>query len=96
MRARLFSSLAEAEAARDALDTAARLPKMHGVHEYSVAHPGRAYARIRARGVRTDHLIDVVPNEAGTRFAVASGAPDAVEIDLVSWQGLDRRTPPPR
>jgi len=93
MKARILSTLAEAESLRAALDAAAGLPKTHGAREYSVAQPGRAYARIRARGVRTEHVVDVVPNETGTRFAVLGDGLGSEEVDLVLWRGQGRGTP---
>lgn len=93
MKARIFSTRAEADAARAALDAAANLPRVHTEEHYMVAEPGNAFARIRARGVCTDHVADVVPNEAGTRFAVPGDGPGAEEVDLVRWRGQGRGTP---
>lgn len=92
----MFPSLAEAEAALATLDAAAGFPRSHGDGEYSVAQPGNAFARIRARGVRTVHVVDVVPNEAGTQFGVLVDRPGSQEIDLDTWRGSGRGTRPPQ
>ena len=99
---RIFTSLEGAEAARAELDAAAGLPRVHAEGEYTLAEPGLAADRLRARGIRTDHAVDIVPNDEGTEYAVPSTTPGTidpgtVELDVDAWRGTgrdrrDRRT----
>jgi hypothetical protein len=87
----IFSRREDAEAAQLAGDRAQGLPREHqeGV-DYQIARPGRAAARLRERGIRTEHWLPIVAHPAGDRFAV--GKDDAHELDE-TWR---RNDPPPR
>lgn len=87
MRVKIFSTRAVAEAARDFVDRRAGLPRVHGSDEYTIAEPGNAAATILARGVHTEHAVDIIASADGTQFAVPSDDDDAVEIDPEAWRG---------
>ena len=74
MRGVVFETRAEAEAAQRALDVAAGVPRAHaegsGPGDWSIATPGAAAARIRARGVRTEHVAEVISRPDGTAHAL--------------------------
>ena len=96
MKLLLFGTLEEAEGAQRAMDVAADLPREHaegpGPDDYSIAQPGNAAARIRARGVRSLHVAELLTNAAGTAFALRADAhPAAREMDLKTWYGPPQR-----
>lgn len=97
MKLRLYASLAEAERAQQALDAAAGVPRAHaegdGPDDYRICTPGNAAARIRARGVRTEHLVELLTNEAGTAFGLRAEEddPDASELEPATWHGPTTR-----
>ena len=90
MRGVVFETREQAEAAQRELDVAAGLPRVHaegsGPGDWSIATPGAAAARIRARGVRTEHVHDVVSSPDGTAhaFLVADDA-RAEELTDPAW-----------
>lgn len=96
MRVKTFASLASAERARAELDAENGFPTLHLPGSYRVLQPGKAYARIRSRGVRTDHAVTVMPNTDGSQFAIPRDLPDSEEIDVEVWRGSGRGTPPAR
>lgn len=93
MRAQIFSSQADAERALAGLDAAAGLPRVLAASEWTIATPGRAAERIRARGVRLEHVSSIEPEYGGTRWALLTDGPGAVEIDINAWRGMGRRAP---
>ena len=102
MKMRLYVTLAEAEAARRALDAAAGLPyaleEGTGPTNYRISRPGQAAGRIRARGVRLEHAVAILANHAATAFGIVTDTdtdPEAVEVDRAVWFGPIRRVPPP-
>lgn len=88
MRARVYASRAQAEAAQAALDREHGLPAVHtegtGPADYALSTPGRAAARLRDRGVRTEHYVPIVLHPDGDRFAIAAHDGGAEELDA-SW-----------
>jgi hypothetical protein len=90
MKARIFSSLEEAEAARALVDADYGLPRVHREGEYSSAEAGRAAERIRARGVMTEHAVELVPSYDGVQFALPADDPEALDLDLGRWRGAGR------
>lgn len=92
MRARVYSTLMAAQAARHVLDRASGYPVEHPPGSYRIASPGRAAARLREAGVRTEHAVDVIAHPRGNRFAIQTSEDDAEGEQLdESW-----REAPPR
>jgi hypothetical protein len=86
----VFHTRAAAEAALRQLDDAAGLPRTHregtGPDDYYILNPGEAAASIRAAGVRTEHLYEIVASDDRQRFGLcAPDHPSAVEIDVSDW-----------
>jgi len=90
VKAWVFDTGSAAEAQQGRIDAAAGLPRIHGEGEYAIAAPGNAAARIRMRGVRTGHSIDVVAHADGARWAVPGDGPGSVDVDLDAWRGIGR------
>lgn len=87
MRARVFTTLTEAVAARRAIDAAAGLPIVHSETDYVVAELGNAAIRIRARGVTTQHAVEIIPGHGESQFAVPSENAQGIEINCETWRG---------
>jgi len=95
MRGVVFGTRREAETAQRELDAAAGLPREHaegsGSGDWSIATPGAAAARIRARGVRTDHVAEVISRPDGTAHALMAGSDGrASEISSEAWVAAGR------
>ena len=96
MKLVVYPTLAAAQSAQRAFDTAAGYPCVHaegtGPNDYRIPTPGIAAASIRAAGVRTEHQYALVTSHDGTRFAlVAADQPSATDIDPTSFFGPDPR-----
>ena len=92
MKLRVYTTRAEAEAAQRALDAAAGVPRTHaegaGRDDYRIATPGNAASRIRARGVRTEHVVELIANKDGSAFALRDERDRAaVETAPETWFG---------
>jgi len=90
MRGVVFGTRREAEAAQRELDVAAGLPREHaegsGPGDWSIATPGAAAARIRVRGVRTEHVADVISRPDGSAHALlAAGDARAAVAGTEGW-----------
>jgi hypothetical protein len=72
MRALIFATRGEAEAARARQDAEVDLPRVHDEREYLIARPGRAAERLRAGGIRTEHRAELLEEHDGVRFAVVA------------------------
>lgn len=97
MRGIVFTTRGEAEAAQREMDEAAGLPKVHaegaGEGDWSIAVPGGAAARIRARGVRTEHAVGVVSKPDGTAHVLlAVDDASARDVALDEGWGVARRS----
>lgn len=89
MRGQVFATRGEAEAAQRAEDEAAGLPREHaeeaGAVGFAIQYPGAAAERIRARGVRTEHVHELIARRDGGAFALLAEGAGASDLEEDAW-----------